>query len=177
MIKRVLLILAVLIAALVVIIALQPSDFRVTRSAVLPGPPEAVFEHVNDLRKWEGWSPWADLDPDSTAAFHGPATGTGSAMSWSGNNDIGEGTMTITESRPGERIEMQLAFVRPFQGVSKVEFTFVPDAGGTLVTWTMSGTNDFLAKAIGLVMDCDTMIGTEFEKGLDNLRGVLSNTH
>lgn len=176
MIKKILLGLAALIAALVVVIALQPSDFRVTRSAVLPGSPDVVFGHVNDLRKWEGWSPWADLDPDSTAAFHGPATGTGSAMTWSGNNDVGEGTMTIIESRPGERIVMELEFVRPFEGVSKTEFTFVPDAGGTLVTWTMSGTNDFLAKAIGLVMDCDKMVGGEFEKGLDNLRGVVQGT-
>ncbi|MBE2181313.1 MAG: SRPBCC family protein [Chthoniobacterales bacterium] len=173
MIKKILLIFAALVAALVVVIALQPSDFRVTRSAVLPGSPETVFEHVNDLRKWEGWSPWAKLDPDSTATFAGPASGTGSSMTWSGNNDVGEGTMTITESKPGERIEMRLAFVRPFEGVSTTEFTFVPDAGGTLVTWTMSGTNDFVAKAIGLVMDCDKMVGGEFEKGLENLKKVV----
>jgi hypothetical protein len=37
---------------------MQPADFRVTRSASIDAPPEVVFAQVNDLRKWNDWSPW-----------------------------------------------------------------------------------------------------------------------
>jgi len=36
----------------------------------------------------------------------------------------------------------------------------------------MSGKNTFLFKAVGLFMNCDKMLGPEFEKGLENLKNV-----
>ena len=33
--------------------------------ATIVAPLEAVFAQVNDLHHWEGWSPWAKLDPNA----------------------------------------------------------------------------------------------------------------
>src|SRR5436189_2429791 len=104
MLKIILLGLAALVVVFIVIVAMRPSDFTVTRSIIIAAPPADVFVHVNDLHNWEAWSPWAKLDPNAKNTFEGPAAGTGSAMSWAGNNKIGAGKMTIAESRPGERI-------------------------------------------------------------------------
>ena len=57
MFKKILLALAVIIVAFVIIIALQPADFQVTRSAAMSAPPSAVFAQVNELKKWEPWNP------------------------------------------------------------------------------------------------------------------------
>ena len=63
MIKKILIGLVAIVALFAVIVALQPSDFRVTRSAPVAAPPSVVFAQVNDFHKWEAWSPWAKLDP------------------------------------------------------------------------------------------------------------------
>lgn len=80
--------------------------------------------------------------------------------------------MTITESTPSSRILIKLEFLKPFAATNDTEFRFEPGAGGTTVTWTMSGENNFMAKAAGLVMNMDKMVGADFEKGLAQLKAV-----
>ncbi len=64
MLKKILIGLAVLVALFVVVVALQPSEFQVERTATIAAPPADVFAQVNDLHKWDAWSPWAKLDPE-----------------------------------------------------------------------------------------------------------------
>ncbi len=170
MLKRILIVLAIIFVASVVVVALQPDEFRVTRSATIAAPPEAVFAQVNDLHKWETWSPWAKRDPAARNTYEGPAAGIGAAFAWSGNHEVGEGRMTITESRPAELIRVRLDFVKPFKGTATSEFTFKPQSGQTLVTWTMLGRNNFIAKAAHLCMNCDKMVGGDFEQGLAQIK-------
>jgi uncharacterized protein YndB with AHSA1/START domain len=153
-----------------IVVALQPADFRVTRAATFSAPPELVFQQVNELKKWDAWSPWAKLDPNAKSTFEGPAAGVGASMTWAGNSKVGEGRMTISESRPNELVQLKLEFLKPFQAVSTAEFTFTSQGGETTVTWSMFGKNNFMGKAIGLFMNCDKMMGPEFEKGLASLK-------
>lgn len=173
MLIPILLVAAVVLLALVLFIATRPSDFRVSRSVTMAAPPEAVFAQINDFHRWDAWSPWAKLDPDAQTAFHGAESGEGAIFGWSGNKQIGEGGMTITESRPHELIRIKLAFLRPFKATSTAEFTFRPAGEGTEVTWTMFGNNNFMAKAVGLFMDCDAMVGKQFEQGLASIRAIV----
>lgn len=163
---------AVLAGVLAAVIAAQPADFRVERSAVISAPADKVFEQVNDFHNWERWSPWAKLDPAAKTEFEGPESGEGAVFKWSGNNQVGEGSNTITESRPGELVKIRLDFVRPFQGTNTAEFNFREEGGQTFVTWSMYGKNNFMAKAMSLFMDCDKMVGGQFEQGLANLKAV-----
>ena len=80
--------------------------------------------------------------------------------------------MTIVHSQPPEQIGIQLVFLKPFQATNDVVFRFVPEGSGTRVTWTMSGRNNFMAKAVHLVMNMDKMCGGDFEQGLAQLKGV-----
>ena len=164
--------LLVLVAGFAGIVALQPSDFRVVRSAAIAAPPEAVFSQVNDLHRWEAWSPWAKLDPKAKNSYEGPPAGVGAAFSWAGNMEVGEGRMTITESRPKDLIRMNLEFIKPIKAANLTEFTFRPEGNLTVVAWTMSGKNNFLSKAVGLFMDCDKMVGGQFEKGLAQIKSI-----
>jgi len=173
MFRKIFIALVVVIGILIGVILTRPDDFRVTRSATFNAPPATVFEQVNDFRKWEAWSPWAKLDPNVKNTFEGPAAGTGAVFRWAGNNEVGEGAMTITESRPSELVLLKLEFIKPFAGTSVTEFTFKPSGDQTAVTWTMSGENNFIGKAMSLVMDCDKMMGGQFEKGLENMRAVV----
>jgi hypothetical protein len=172
--KKILLGLAVVIIAFVIIVATRPDDFRFSRATTVAAPPATVFPFVNDLQKWQTWSPWAKLDPDCKYTFEGPVAGSGARLSWSGNDEVGEGSMTITESKPGELVRYKLVFVKPMAAECDTEFALKPAAGGTGVTWTMSGKNNFICKAMGLFMDCEKMCGEQFEEGFKNLKSVVN---
>jgi len=173
--EKILLGVAALVMVLVVVVAMRPNEFEVTRSIAVNAKPEAIFPHVNDLHQWDAWSPWAKLDPDAKVAFDGSDEGIGTWMSWDGNNDVGAGMMTITESDPFVRVVFRLEFSRPFAGVNAAEFTFKPEGDTTLVTWSMSGTHTFISKAVGLFMNCDKMVGDQFEQGLASLKAVVES--
>jgi hypothetical protein len=175
MLKKIVIGLAALIVVFVLVVAFQPASYRVTRTATLPAPAAEVFAQVNDFQKWEAWSPWAKLDPAVKNSFQGPQAGPGAIFSWAGNDKVGEGRMTLTESRPGEFIRIKLEFIKPFASVCDTEFTFKPLGPGTSVTWTMSGKNNFLGKAMCLFMDMDKMVGGDFERGLGNLKSVVES--
>jgi hypothetical protein len=173
MLKKVLIGLAVAAAGLVVVIALQPSTYRVTRSASIAAPPAAAFAQVADFHNWNAWSPWAKLDPSIKQTFEGPASGTGAVYRWVGNKAVGEGNMTILETRPEALVRIRLEFVKPFPSVADTRFEFASAGTGTTVTWIMSGESDFLSKAFCLFMGgMDKAIGPDFEKGLAQMKRV-----
>ena len=134
-----------------------------------------MFAQVNDLHKWDAWSPWAKLDPNAKISFEGPEAGQGAAMSWAGNDKVGEGKMTVVESRPDDAVKLKVDFVKPFEGTSNSEFAFKPEGEGTAVTWAMSAHHNFLEKAMCLVMNGKKMIGDDMEKGLAQLKSVTEN--
>lgn len=162
-----------LLAGLLVVVAFQPDEFTISRSATMDASPEEVFAQVNNFHKWDDWSPWAKLDPNSTAEFSGPDSGKGAAFSWSGNSEVGEGKMTILESRPHELIRINLEFTRPFEDTSTAEFTFRPEGDRTVVTWSMMGENSFIEKGFCLLMDMDGMLGAQFNKGLASMKAIV----
>jgi hypothetical protein len=168
-----LLALVAIVGVLAVVIAMQPSDFRVSRSATMAAAPQAVFDQVNNFHNWDAWSPWAKLDPNAKNTFEGPSSGTGSVLRWAGNHEVGEGSMTIVESRPHDLVRIRLDFVKPFEGTSDVEFILEPKGDQTAVTWSMAGKNNFIAKAISLVMDCEKMVGGYYEQGLANIKAIV----
>ena len=81
--------------------------------------------------------------------------------------------MTGTESKPDELVRFRLDFYKPMAGTSDAEFTFKPEGNGTTVTWSMTGKNSFIGKAMCLVMDMDKMIGGQFEKGLNSIKSTV----
>jgi hypothetical protein len=172
LLRKTLILFAVLFVALFAAILLQPSDFKITRSITIAAPPSAIFPQVNDLHSWQEWSPWAKLDPKAKITFAGPAAGTGAAFHWAGNDDVGEGTMTIIESQPDNLVRFNLEFVKPLAGTNVAEFTFKPEGAQTLVTWSMSGKNGFIGKAVSLVINCDKIVGKQFAKGLADLKSI-----
>lgn len=169
----ILLALAFIAILIIVVIAGQPDEFKMSRSTTIAAAPEKIFPHVNDLHLWEAWSPWAKLDPNSKVAFSGPDAGTGSAMRWEGNGKVGIGTMTITDSKPNETIRFRLDFEKPMQATNLAEFNFKPAGGQTVVTWSMSGKNSLMGKIFGLFVNCEKMVGCQFEKGLASLKSVV----
>ena len=82
MLVKILIAVVIVVLGLAAFIATRPAEFRVTRTATFAAPAPAVFAQVNELRKWEAWSPWAKKDPQMKQAYEGPAAGVGAVTSW-----------------------------------------------------------------------------------------------
>jgi hypothetical protein len=175
MITNILFGLAALIVFVLIVIALQPSDFRMTRSTLISAPPSEVFPQVNDHHNFLVWSPFNKPDPNIKESFEGASSGVGAIYRWSGNNQVGEGKCTIVESRPNEMVRIQLEFVRPFVGTNEVIFTVKPEGEQTKLTWDMTGKKNFMMKGCSLLMNMDKMCGDQFEKGFSNLKTILES--
>ena len=162
--------LVIAIALLLAFIATRPATLHVERSQQIAAPPEDVFRLVNDLSQWSRWSPWEKKDPAMKKQLSAATIGKGATYSWSGNDQVGAGQMTIIESVPASRVVMKLEFLKPFEATNQATFTLTPAAGGTKVTWANDGKNDFIGKAVSLFIDFDALIGADFETGLASLK-------
>ena len=174
MLKKILGGLLVLAVVLALVIATRPAEFRITRSRTVAAPPPVVFGHINDFHKWSEWSPWEKIDPAMKREFGGPPAGAGATYAWAGDKNVGEGRMTITDSKSPQHVAIRLEFLKPFAATNLAQFDLAPSGSGTAVTWTMTGQNDFMAKAIHLVLDMDKMVGDQFEQGLTTLDTVTA---
>ena len=92
------------------------------------------------------------------------------AYAWSGNDEVGEGKMTITESVAPSSVTLRLEFIKPFAATNTTTFSSSrrPAARRSRGRWR--GENTFIGKAFGLFMDMDKMVGADFEKGLGAMK-------
>src|SRR4051794_7454850 len=100
MIPIILSVVAAAILLFLIVVAMRPSKFRVVRETKMSASPSTVFAQVNDFGKWRAWSPWEKMDPAMQRTYAGPSAGNGAVYSWIGNKKVGEGRMTIVDSRP-----------------------------------------------------------------------------
>lgn len=159
--------LVVVLASVLVLAALQPSEYRVERTRVVHATPERVAPYLTDLRQWITWNPWDELDPTSRKEYSEPASGVGAWYTWEGEQ-VGSGRMEITSITPTE-VRYALHFTAPMDDTAEVIMTLAPEGDGTRVTWRMEGHNAFVGKIFGLFVDMDAMIGADFDRGLANL--------
>jgi uncharacterized protein YndB with AHSA1/START domain len=164
-----LIVIAVVIAGLVAFISSRPGTFRTERSAHIDAPPEKVFPFIQDFHEWTKWSPFEKLDTDLKRSYSGAPSGKGAGYAWEGKN-AGSGSMVILEATPPSKVVIQLDFMKPFEAHNTAEFTMTPETGGTRVTWAMFGPQPFMAKAMGLFMSMDKIVGGQFDEGLANLK-------
>lgn len=162
-----------LLAVFLIVASRRPDDFRYVRSLVIDAPAERIFPHVDDFQLWRDWSPWEELDPEMKRSYSGPRSGVGAVYSWTGNSKVGAGSSTIIVSEAPQRIVMELKFLKPFAATHEGAFFFEFQPGGaTKVTWQMTGKNNLLSKAMGMIINLDNMCGGMFEKGLARLKAV-----
>lgn len=151
-----------------------PTQISVTRSIEIDAPPGAVFSLIGDLQQFVRWDPRVELDPDITVNFghgiSGASYGLGASLSWSGNADVGAGTMTIVEFQPNQKIVMALDFAD--QGGGQTTYTLVEHAsGGTHLTWRYDSESKQVAQRyFGLMMD--SVLGPQYQRGLESLKAL-----
>ena len=172
MLKTILIVVVVLVAAVLIYAATKPDRFRIQRTASISAPAEKIFPLINDFHTWSVWSPWEKLDLAMKKTHSGAPQGKGAVLEWDGNKDVGTGRMEVLESIPSSKILIKLDFLKPFEAHNQAEFTLAPNTGSTQVTWAMYGPQPYIVKVMSLFCSMDKMVGGQFEKGLADLKAL-----
>lgn len=168
----ILIVVAVVIAGILAYAATKPDEFLVQRSIRIDAAPESVFPLINNLHAQALWSPF-EKDPNMKRTHSGAASGPGAVYEWDGNRQVGAGRIAITDSVPPSKVALALDMFRPFAAHNRVEFSLERIGLGTNVTWAMRGRQPYMAKVMGLVMNCDKMVGGMFDEGLAKLKKLV----
>lgn len=169
---------ALFAVALVVVVTvaaalLQSPHYRVERSTAIHAPASNVYAVISDFRRFEEWSPWEKNDPAMQKEYGGTPGAEGSTYSWKGNDKVGEGRMTIVSAVPNEKVDIKLEFFKPWTDTSRTVWSLKEEGSQTTMSWVMEGERSgVIARAIGLFIPMDKMIGKDFEDGLANLKAL-----
>lgn len=160
-----------IVAIAVVVAFVLPRHAVVTRSIEIAVPSSAVFPLISDLRRFNEWSPWADIDPDTAYTFTGPIDGVGQTLNWESKDErVGSGAMSIVAIEPDSRVDMAIDFGG--EGTALASLVLEPAGSGTMVTWRLDSDLGFnpIARYFGMMMD--GMVGPDYEKGLARLKAA-----
>ena len=162
----------VVLAGLVGFVQLQPGSIELTRTVEVAASPDDVRPFARDLRLWNQWSPWADIDPSVQNAFSEPSAGLGAWYTWQGNDEVGKGKMTVSADEP-KRIVHAIAFEQPMEDVATSTITWMGDTEKTTISWTFRQEAGFTTKAANLVLDIEGMLTKDYDKGLARLKPLV----
>ncbi len=182
MLTTVVIVVAVAIAAVLAYAATKPDTFLVSRSALIHAAPQDIFPLIDDLRAQSAWSPF-EKDPTMKRTHSGAPRGKGAVYAWDGNRQVGAGRIAITDSVPPSKVVLLLEMDRPFKAQNTVTFTLAPAGNAAVATdvttnvpWAMQGRQPYMAKLFGLVVNCDKMVGSQFDEGLGKLKTLVETT-
>ncbi len=177
---KVLRILGIVLVAIVVaglIIGLTaPKSYDIKRETVINAPAEVIFKTVSNYSEFPKWSPWLELDPNMKTTIEGTDGTFGAKYRWSGNDEAGTGSMTITKLEDGKSVEQALEFLKPFKSSATTYINIETTEGGQKVSWGMKGESAFVARVFMTLMGgMDKAVGPDYEKGLAKLKALCES--
>jgi uncharacterized protein YndB with AHSA1/START domain len=152
-----------------------PKTAHIERSMTTTASPETVYGLIDGFQRFNEWSPWANIDPDTRYTYSGPETGVGARMEWaSDNRDVGNGSQEVIAVEPGQSVTNELDF--GMDNPTTATISLVPEGTGTRVTWTLDTdfSGSLLGRYFGLALD--RMVGPDYEKGLARLKAIAEST-
>lgn len=124
-----------LIAAMVVLSFFLPEKYTVEKSIHINAPVEIVFQQINDLRNWEDWSYFANLDSNWKTDFGNWTFGKDAALRWE-SDQLGNGKLKIMESIPNKKVLVHFDYDEPGKGGDALYF-FKQKNDGTTATFRL----------------------------------------
>lgn len=167
--------LAAFILVLIGVGLFGPKTYHVERSINITTDAVTIYQQINNFKSLNTWSPWNKYDTTAKHTYEGVEGTVGSKTCWEGNDQVGSGCQIITKLEANKRVDIDLAFVKPFKSQAKTYFEITPGEGSQTVTWAIDGDNNFMSKIFGLFMSMDKMMGKDFEGGLADLKTICEN--
>ncbi|MCY4418780.1 MAG: GyrI-like domain-containing protein [Cytophagales bacterium] len=151
-----------------------PRQVAISRSLVIEAPRWAIYEEIKDLRRFENWSPWAELDPQAQIEFEGDV-GPGQVFRWkSEKREVGAGALQVVYLKEDEIVELNLYLDQESSEWCRVSLVLKLVPEGTEITWKLNGDTGInpLMRYVFHFMVREELEG-QYEKGLDKLKRLV----
>ena len=102
----------------------------ISKTQVIAGPIEKVFEVLRDVHSCPSWSPWLIVDPDCKLDIQNDY------YSWEGGT-CGSGRMELVEEEANESITYSLSFLTPWKSQANIRISLEVKGDATKVTWAI----------------------------------------
>jgi hypothetical protein len=167
--------LAVIIVIPLILALFIKKEYHVEREITINRDRQSVFDYIRFLKNQEYYSKWVMMDPNMKKTLTGTDGTVGFTYAWDGNKAAGKGAQEIIKVKEGEGIDVEVRFIKPFEGIAYTPITtYFVSADQTRVKWEMKGTNNYPLNFTNLFVD--KMLGTDLEKSLSTLKGILEKS-
>ncbi|WP_276503443.1 SRPBCC family protein [Terrimonas pollutisoli] len=166
----------VILAGILLIVALfVKKDYSVEREITINKPKSQVFDYIKYLKNQDNYSVWSRMDPKMKKEYRGTDGTAGFVSAWeSDNNKVGKGEQQIDKISEGDRIDLDLHFIEPFEGRADARMvTESVSDNQTKVKWGFDSRMKYPMNIMLLFMNMDKMIGNDLQTGLDTLKSIL----
>ena len=162
-----------LIALFFLIALFVKKEYALFSSIPINKPKQEVFDYIRFLKNQDHFSKWVMTDPNMKKDFKGTDGAPGFVYAWdSENKQAGKGEQEIMNIIDGERMDVEIRFIRPFEGISKAPFTTKAlSADQTEVTWGMIGKSKYPMNIMNLFIM--GILEKDLKESLNNLKVIL----
>lgn len=170
----ILLVIVGFIALLLIIGLFSKKDYGIEREITINKPKQEVFNYIRHLKNQDHYNKWVMRDPAMKKEFRGTDGTEGFVYAWNGNKHAGEGEQEIRKITEGEKLDVEIRFVRPFKSVASAPmFTESLSGNQTRLKWGMRSRMNYPMNVMLLFMNMDKLLGKDLETSLGTLKGIL----
>lgn len=159
------------IAVIAAVVAFLPSQFTLTRHALIDATPEEIYPRLTSTEGFQTFNPYKDADDNLKITPFGPESGLGAGFHFDGKDGKGSSTIVALETNRSVTMRIDMgAMGKPVQTL-RLE----PVGEQTKVTWEVDmqfGMNP-AKRVFGLF--ADKLMGETYQRGLTNLDRVVTN--
>ena len=166
---------ALLVLFLAYVAVAKSGKFNYERSGVINAKPDVIYPYISKFTLGGEWSPYEKIDPNMKKYLGGIDGEVGSTMAFEGNGKAGSGKLELLSKIPNQEVQIRLIMTKPFKADNLVIYRLSPEAEGTRFTWSMSGDGGFMTKIMVTLIDCEKMIGDQFNEGIQNLKTLIES--
>lgn len=171
----ILLLIIALLASLLIAASFSPSHWSIQAEHTINKSSSDIFNYIKILRNAEHFNKWVMTDPQLRKEYKGIDGTIGFVYCWESDmKQVGKGEQEILNIVNSERIDYEIRFIKPFEGVSKSSFILEPIAENqTKVTWTFSSSNNYMMKVFHLLFNLKKALQKDLQLSLSNLKTLL----
>lgn len=163
-----------LIALLLIVALFVSRDCAVVKTVMINKPKQQVFDYIKFIKNQDNYSKWNRMDPDMKKEYKGTDGTVGFVYSWeSDKKGVGKGEQEIAKITDGDSINMNLHFIKPFDGRAAACMATTAVGDSTKVTWSFRTKMPYPFNAFRLFKNVDDEIGNDLQTGLDTLKSVM----
>jgi len=170
---KILLVIGILVIIVLILAFFIKKEYAIERNITINKPKKQVFDYIKYIKNQENYNKWVMTDPKLRKTYTGTDGSVGFVLAWDSDiKNVGKGEQEIKGIREGERIDLELRFLKPFEGNGNANMTAASvTENQTALKWKMEGKNKYPFNLMNLFID--KMLGNDLQESLNNLKVVL----